>query len=148
MRYEIIKAALAEYGVKEMPGPTENTPRILEYFDEIGHSWVKDDETAWCSAFVNYIAKTTEHEYSGKLDARSWLTVGMRTAKPEPGDVVILWRVSKTSWQGHVGFFVRKDDSQIWILGGNQSNQVCITPYSSDRLLDYRILNINSQKII
>jgi uncharacterized protein (TIGR02594 family) len=147
MRYEIIKAALGEYGVIEQPGAVENTPRILEYFAEIGHSWVKEDETAWCSAFCNFIAKTTNHEYSGELNARSWLTVGIRTSKPEPGDVVVLWRSSKTSWKGHVGFFVRKDDSQIWILGGNQSNQVCIAPYDSDRLLDYRILNINSQKL-
>ena len=140
MRYEIIKAALNEYGVAEIPGPVENSPRILEYFAEIGHSWVKDEAVAWCSAFVNFIAKVTGHEYSGKLNARSWLTTGQRTTSPEPGDVVVLWRGDKTSWKGHVGFFVKRDDSQIWILGGNQSNQVCIAPYSAERLLDYRVL--------
>jgi uncharacterized protein (TIGR02594 family) len=140
MRHTLIKTALGEYGEMEKPGAVQHSPRILEYFAEIGHSWVKDDETAWCSAFVNFIAKVTGHEYSGKLDARSWLTVGLKTNRPEPGDVVILWRGDPQSWKGHVGFFVKKDSSGIWILGGNQSNQVCITPYSADRLLDYRIL--------
>ena len=63
MRHEIIKAALGEFGVKELPGAVNNSPRILEYFTEIGFAWVKEDETAWCSVYVNYIvAKRTYDE--------------------------------------------------------------------------------------
>ena len=140
MRYELIEAALNEYGITEKPGATENSPRILQYFAETGHSWVKDDETSWCSAYVNFIAKTTKHEFSGALDARSWLTTGLKTAYPEMGDIVIFWREDPLSWKGHVGFFIKRDKSGIWLLGGNQSNQVCIMPYDSGRVLDYRIL--------
>lgn len=140
MRYELIKAALNEYGVTELPGAVENSPRILEYFAEIGHSWVQEDETAWCSAFVNFIAKVTGHEYSGKLNAKSWLTIGLKTTNPEAGDVVVFQRGEPGSWKGHVGFFIKKDNSGIWTLGGNQSNQVCIKPYAAERLLDYRII--------
>ena len=140
MRYEIINAALNEIGVIEQAGSEANSPRILEYFKEIGHSWVKTDETAWCSAFVNYIAKVTGHEYSGKLDARSWLDIGIETGTPEIGDVVIFWRVDIDSWKGHVAIFIKKDANGVWVLGGNQNNQVCIAHYPGYRLLGYRIL--------
>ena len=140
MRHEIIKAALREFGVKELPGAVNNSSRILEYFAEIGHSWVKDDETAWCSAFVNYIAKITGHGYTNKLDARSWLNIGFETKFPQIGDVVVLWRGSKQSWKGHVGFFIREYKGLIYMLGGNQDNQVCIKGYAASRLLGYRIL--------
>ena len=141
MRHEIIKAALGEFGIKELPGAVNNSPRILEYFTEIGHGWVKEDETAWCSTFVNYIAKVTGHSMSGKLDARSWLGVGCKTLKPQIGDVVVLWRESKTSWKGHVGFFIREYKGLIYMLGGNQDNQVCVKGYAASRLLGYRILD-------
>ena len=141
MRHELIKAALGEFGIKELPGAVNNSPRILEYFDEIGHGWVKEDETAWCSAFVNYIAKITGHTISGKLDARSWLEVGHKTLKPQIGDVVILWRESEQSWKGHVAFYIREEKGLIYMLGGNQDNQVCIKGYAASRLLGYRILD-------
>ncbi len=140
MRCEIINAALSEIGVVEQSGKELNTPEILEYFKEIGHSWVKTDETAWCSAFVNYVAKTAGYEYSGKLDARSWLKVGVDTEVPEIGDVVVLWRTDPDSWKGHVGFFIKQEGDTIWILGGNQGNQVKISKYPKSRLLSYRIL--------
>ena len=28
---------------------------IVDFFDQVGHGWVKDDETAWCSAFVGAV---------------------------------------------------------------------------------------------
>jgi len=136
---DLLYKALGQYGVKEIAGEVDN-PVIVDYFREIGHSWVKDDETAWCSAFVNWCAKTTGYEYSGKLDARSWFSVGESVLKPMTGDVVILWRVSKDSWKGHVGIFINQDSKNIYILGGNQSNSVRISPYSKGRLLGYRRL--------
>jgi uncharacterized protein (TIGR02594 family) len=141
MRCEIVKAALAEYGVIEQSGPEDNSPRILDYFKEIGHSWVKTDETAWCSAFVNYVAKVAGYEYSGKLNARSWLDIGLPTDDPEIGDVVIFWRVDPDSWKGHVGIFIKKDGDDVLVLGGNQKNQVRISKYPGYRVLGYRILN-------
>jgi uncharacterized protein (TIGR02594 family) len=135
----LIETALSEYGVMEIPG-AEHNPDILRYFDEIGHEWVDDDETAWCSAFVNWVAKTCGYEYSGKLNARSWLDVGDVILNFELGDIAILWRVSPDSWQGHVGFPVRKDGDTLWLLGGNQNNMVCVRPYPYSRLLGYRRL--------
>ena len=135
----MLNRALSQYGVSEVAGDKDN-PIIVNYFKEIGHSWVKDDETAWCSAFVNWVAKKEGYEYSGKLNARSWLSMGDPIGHPEVGDVVVLWRNNKSSWMGHVGFFINQNDKYIYILGGNQNNQVCIKPYPKDRLLEYRRL--------
>lgn len=135
----LIEVALGQYGIKEFSGGQFN-PEVLKYFHEIGHSWVKSDETAWCSAFVNWVAKTSDKPFSGKLDARSWLHIGEGVEVPKIGDVVVLWRESIGSWKGHVGFFIRQTDDHIYILGGNQNNKVCIKAYPKNRLLEYRRL--------
>jgi uncharacterized protein (TIGR02594 family) len=138
MRSEILKLAFTQYGIREIPGPQENNPEILKYFKEIGHDWVQDDEKAWCSAFTNWICKSVGYAWSGELNARSWLATGFATTTPVPGDIVVLWRESITSWKGHVGFYINHDDSNIWVLGGNQNNSVNIAPYPIGRLLEYR----------
>jgi len=136
---DLLSTALKEYGTREIVGK-EHNPRILEYFAEIGHDWVKDDELAWCSAFVNFVAKNTGYEFTGKLNARSWLDIGEAITTPELGSVVVLYRNGKESPWGHVGLFIREHNGWIFILGGNQSNEVNISPYRSERLLSYRKL--------
>lgn len=136
----IITKALSQYGISERLGH-EDHPQIIAYFDILGYNGAQlHDETAWCSAFANWVAKTTGHEYSGKLTARSWLNVGISTATPQPGDVVVLWRESPESWKGHVGFFVKATKRYVYILGGNQKNSVCISAYPKTRVLDYKTL--------
>jgi uncharacterized protein (TIGR02594 family) len=136
----IIKTALSQYGVKEIPGATDH-PQIVKYFTELGFDGAKlKDETAWCSAFANWVAKTTGYEYSGKLNARSWLTTGISTEHPDWGDVVVLWRESPESWKGHVGFYVKESKRYVYVLGGNQRNSVCIKAYPKNRVLDYKKL--------
>ena len=137
---ELIEKALGEYGTMEIPGQVDN-PSIMKYFHEIGHEWVEHDELAWCSAYCNWVAKTCGYEFSGKLDARSWLGVGNIVVDFELGDLAILWRISPNSWAGHVGFVIRRDGDSIWLLGGNQNNMVRISPYPHSRLLGYRRLN-------
>ena len=132
----LLKIALSQYGIKEVPG-VENNPEIMKYFKCIGQDWVQGDETAWCSAFINWVAKESGFEYSGKLNARSWLNFGKKVKSHEEADIVVFWRGSPTDWRGHIGIPVNEDEDSIWCLGGNQSNMVRISPYSKDRLLAY-----------
>lgn len=139
----LIQKALTQYGVKEIIGSKDN-PQIVAYFDEIGFDGEKmKDETAWCSAFANWVAKTTNHCHSGKLNARSWLSVGNSTDTPLLGDVVVLWRESPSSWKGHVGFYIKETPRYVYVLGGNQNNSVCIKAYPKSRVLDYKKLYKN-----
>ena len=137
-----IELALSQVGIKEIIGLGDN-PEILKYFDELGFDGsALKDETAWCSAFVNWVCKKSGLDYSEKLNARSWLDVGCDVDKDDEkvGDVVVFWRVSKSDWRGHVGFFISNRNGVIYTLGGNQGNQVCIRAYNENRLLQYRRL--------
>jgi uncharacterized protein (TIGR02594 family) len=130
--------ALSQFGTREFAGVHHN-PEVMKYFKEAGFDWVETDETGWCSAFINWCAMKAGYERSGKLNARSWLKVG-QSCKPEMGCLVVLWRESETSWKGHVGFLVRETIEYVYILGGNQTDQVKITAYPKSRVLSYRKL--------
>jgi TIGR02594 family protein len=134
----VLDIALEEYGVEE--GGNTSNARILQYFKEIGHAWITTDQTAWCSLYANWVALKAGCHRSGKLTARSWLAVGKKVRTPEKGDIVVFWREKRSSWKGHVGFFIgfSGDKKYIYVLGGNQNNQVCIKPYPTARLLGFR----------
>lgn len=137
---KIIKTALSQYGVKETPDGSHH-PQIEKYFSVLGFDSKKlKEDTGWCSAFVNWVAKTTGYEYSGKLNARSWLSVGFSTDTPAWGDIVILWRESPASWKGHVGFYIKESKRYVYLLGGNQGSRVCIKAFPKKRILDYKRL--------
>lgn len=140
-------------GTKEVPGVKDN-PVILRWLRRLA-SWISHDETAWCSAFVAAMATATGRESSEKLNARSWLDVGevIPFAQARPGDVVIFWRGSLTAWTGHVAFFehYNKVRQIVYVLGGNQGNEVNISGYPRSRVLGVRRLrNVdgNSKRII
>jgi len=137
----LLKIAAGEIGVKEIPGTGDN-PRILEYQEMTGLNFENED-VAWCGIFANWCALQAGLPRSDTAVARDWLNVGRKTSKPRPGDVVVMWRHHKTeSWKGHVGFFAgfSHDGSNVFVLGGNQDDEVNIQPYDIDRVLDYRRL--------
>lgn len=137
----LIEVASKEIGTKEIPGSAHNQ-RVINYAKESGFNYINDDETPWCSFFMNWVAKKAGMETSGLGNARSWLNVGVTVVNPEPGDVVIFWRESPNSHKGHVGVFMgySQDQTRIYTLGGNQNNQVGETAYSKSQLLGFRRL--------
>lgn len=137
--YDVAKQYI---GVREIPGKADN-PIIVRWLRALA-TWISDDETAWCSAFVNHCAREAGYESTGKLNARSWLDVGetIPLSAARIGDVVILWRVSRNSWQGHVAFLDHHNAKRglLYLLGGNQNDSVNITAYPVERLLGIRRL--------
>lgn len=129
--------AISQWGVKGVTGVIHN-PEVMKYFKETGHSWVKDDETAWCAAFMNWCLVKAGYPQTGSLAARSFMQYGEPTAKPLLGDIVVLWRISPNSPYGHVGFYVTENKDYIFILGGNQTNQVNVRYFPKSQLLGYR----------
>jgi len=112
----------------------------MKFFHETGRKWVKDDGVSWCDAFVDWCALMAGSAPTPGLNARAWLDAGEKVVEPKQGDIVILWRESKDSWKGHVGFFIKENDKMVWILGGNQTGQVRISAYRKNRVLGYRRL--------
>lgn len=132
--YEI---ALAEYGVKGVPGSMHSAD-IVKYFRQAGFKWVKDDETAWCAAFVNWVFWRADLKGTASLMARSFLKIGKPTRAPQIGDLAVFWRGTKEGQYGHVGFFIKETKDAVYVLGGNQSNAVNITAFPKSQLLEYR----------
>ena len=136
-KLSLVKRALQEYGQTAVLG-IESNKNILSYFNKMGLIEIKDDETPWCSAFLNAMCIDLNLPFSNRLNARSWLDVGVKTEKPEMGDIVIFWRESPTSWKGHVGIYISEVGNMINVLGGNQTNQVNISKFEKSKVLGYR----------
>lgn len=100
--------------------------------------------TPWCAAFVNAVLATQGIEGTGKLNARSFMSFGMATDNPQPGDIVVFSRGNDPS-KGHVGFFQGFDaNGNIIVTGGNQSNSVKTSTYNKADLLGFRTAgNVN-----
>lgn len=122
--------------VAEFPDPGEN-PRIALYLATVGMPG--DDEISWCAGFVNYcLIESGVTDTPRRPNARSFLPWGA-SSPFQPGAIAVLWRESKTSWKGHVGFALGSGASHVYILGGNQRNRVCIEAYPLARVLDFRM---------
>ncbi len=135
---KIVQIALNEYGNIESPGPGSN-PEVLKYYQKIGQNWVHEDsDVAWCAAFVGFCLEMAGIRSTKALNARSYLNWGIPTTTPKIGDVTVFWRISPTSSYGHVAFFIRKVGNYVYVLGGNQSDQVCIEKYPANQVLGYR----------
>lgn len=137
---EAYQLAMSFKGLREIPGG-EHNPEIVQMFADTGHAWVKDDETAWCAAFVGAMLARVGLEHTGSLAARDYLGWGkpVDLSDAQPGDVVVFWRESPESWKGHVAFFHSMASARaIFVLGGNQGNEVSVDTYTRNRLLGVR----------
>lgn len=130
-------------GLREITGTTDN-PQIMAML-RLDDVWPQHDEVAWCSAFVNYCAWLLRLPRSKRLNARSWLDVGVPVALSDASaayDVVVFWRRDESGPWGHVGLYAWHDAEHVYVLGGNQGNAVSVAPYPRGRLLGVRRLHV------
>lgn len=135
-----LNVAKKEIGVKEFPGDADN-PRIVEYHATTAYGST-EDETPWCSSFVNWCIEQCGLEGTRNVAAQSWLHWGRPVFVPTNGAVTILWRTAPSSGKGHVGFFMGEhptNSSYLMLLGGNQGDSVCIAAYEKKRVLGFRM---------
>jgi uncharacterized protein (TIGR02594 family) len=141
-KIEVTPYQIAErfIGLREIVGPL-HSPLVLAML-QLDAKWVEEDETPWCSAFVNAIAWLLKLERTRNLAARSWLKSGLPvplTSAEVGWDIAVLSRPpSPTS--GHVGFYAGHSDMTISLLGGNQGNAVSVATFSRSRLVQIRRL--------
>jgi uncharacterized protein (TIGR02594 family) len=137
-----LQKARNEDGTVEAAGKANN-PRIVEYFIDIGSKF-RDDETAWCAAFVGACLKRAGQPHTGSTMARSYLNYGQKLDNPKIGAIVVLKRGNDPTF-GHVGFVVGWSASSVFVLGGNQWNKetkrseiVNVSKFPHSQVLGYR----------
>jgi uncharacterized protein (TIGR02594 family) len=133
-----LRIALGELGTAEDLDLGESNPQVLKYLQSttLGHDDSHNDQTDWCSAFVNWCIEQSHHEGTNSAAARSWVNWGKPTNDPVRGCVVVF---SRGPGHGHVGFYLRRRPGMITVLGGNQGHKVTIADQDDSRLLGYRL---------
>lgn len=130
---KMILEALKLFGTVEAAGSKDN-PTILAWGAEVGQGKVySHDSIPWCGLFIAVVAKRAGKEIvDSPLWALSWADFGKPVEKGGAmlGDVLTF----KRDGGGHVALYVGEDASAYHVLGGNQSDQVCITRIAKARL--------------
>ena len=108
-------------------------------------AWLRSDGKAlgdpkalpWCGDYTETAIKNSlpDEPFTGAVGknpywARNWLKFGKPT-EPCYGAVIVFSRGKG----GHVGFVVGEDDTDYYVLGGNQGNSVNVVRISKDRFL-------------
>lgn len=124
--------ATSELGQKEIDGLAHNK-RILEYH-KITSLRASSDEVPWCSSFACWVVEQEGVKSPRSARAADWISWGVKLEKPERGCVVLL---SRTGGSGHVGFFSHSEEGLIFLLGGNQNNEVSVAPFDISRVVAY-----------
>jgi uncharacterized protein (TIGR02594 family) len=137
-----IELARQECGEKEVKGTLKNNSRIVEYlntFEKLRTGYVSKkhnltaadvDETAWCSAFINWCLIKAGKPAGISALAASWLDYGTKLDSPRLGAITVIYTTPKKSVSGttttgnHVGFYTGRNDRGIVLLGGNQGDRV------------------------
>ncbi len=147
---KMILEALKLFGTVEGPASKDN-PTILAWAAEVGlANTYSHDSIPWCGLFAAIVAKRAGKDVvDSPLWALSWADFGKPAPNPMLGDILTF----KRTGGGHVGLYVGEDASAFHVLGGNQSDQVCITRILKSRLYRarrpiYNVQPANVRKIV
>lgn len=114
---------------------------LKKFLSEGNHTKVDPVSIAWCAAFMNAVLRSTGHEGTNSLMARSFLSYGTRVKEPREGDIVVFTR-GRSSQTGHVAFFDGYEyignTRYIRAVGGNQNKSVTVGLYPAYRLIGVR----------
>ncbi|MEO7052017.1 MAG: CHAP domain-containing protein [Rhodanobacter sp.] len=114
-----------------------------------------DEGNSWCASFVSwcflqavggnksampfpYIAGA--RSLLSEFKRQNWASAPGSGYLPQPGDVVVWWRVSLAGWLGHTGLVHSVQDGMLYTIEGNRSPRVQGFSYvlsRMDRLLGY-----------
>ena len=100
-----LKLARQDLGIREVAGPGSN-PAIMRAWRYCEYDPPAGDETAWCSAKACEWMERSGQPSTKAPNARSWLKWGSGLTKPRLGCIVVFWRGSPTSWEGHVALYI------------------------------------------
>lgn len=129
--------ARKDIGVTEWTKTRHNPNPIVQHWVQqaMGNDELVDvtsDDHPWCAMYVG--AKLVQAGYPSSHSgmARSYMRYGTAIDKHDDsqwkqGDIAVFWRGSSNDGvTGHVAFLLSWDARYVYILGGNQSDEVCI----------------------
>ncbi|KRR18138.1 TIGR02594 family protein [Bradyrhizobium retamae] len=148
---KMILEALKLFGTVEAAGSKDN-PTILAWAAEVGLAKTySHDSIPWCGLFAAVVAKRAG---KGVVDSPLWALSWAEFGKPAEGGAMLGDVLTfKRDGGGHVAMYVGEDASAYHCLGGNQSDQVCITRIAKARLYRarrpiYNVQPANVRKIV
>ena len=135
---QILVQAKSLLGTKEIVGVIHNKT-IMSWAKGLGLEKIyTSDEIAWCGLFMSEVCKKAGVETNltpkDSLWALNWSKFGTKQSVAMLGDILTF----KRNGGGHVGIYVGGDDTCYHILGGNQSNMVCVTRIEKSRVNSIR----------
>jgi uncharacterized protein (TIGR02594 family) len=137
---KLLRAALSDYGVKEVPGAASN-PVILGWAKELGlEKAYTNDGIAWCGLGMgHWVHQAGYQPVAQPLWALNWASWGTPADKPSLGDVLVFRRkLPSGGFAGHVGLYVSETATHFQVLGCNQADQVCVAPVAKTKLVAAR----------
>lgn len=124
---------------------TGGNPEITKYWQYTqikdaaakGDNWaksvLKEDQSPWCAAFVNY-----NLEASGVKGTNSALAFSFKKYGQDLGNGTPVYGAIAVMNYSHVGIVVGiNQDSRVIILGGNQGNAVNLSPNGQSSVIKY-----------
>lgn len=131
-------------GAKEIGGENKG-----EWVKKYLHN-LAPEGSSWCAAFVSYCyyqsgLKPFRYAISARgllneLRQKNWSYERSGKVTPKPGDIVIWWRGSKDSWQGHAGLVHHFANGILYTIEGNRTSKVegfCYKFMTMRRLLGF-----------
>jgi uncharacterized protein (TIGR02594 family) len=127
-----------ELGQREVSGAASN-PRIIQY-RRMGKTPLGGDDGAvpWCAIFTNAMMETVGVSGSGSAMARSYVSSGAfrRLSQPALGCIAVK-SSNRGPASGHVGFYVGEDGLFVYLLGGNQNDEVNISAFRKKEFIGF-----------
>lgn len=113
------------------------TNRGIEEFIALAHTGSLGDP--WCAIFANGMLEAVGVPGTRSAMARSFEHDDnfYHLDKAVVGCITTMWRGSPSSGSGHVGFFVKQDAQNVYLLDGNSSDEVGIHPHPIERVTGY-----------
>lgn len=114
-----------------------------------------DEGNPWCASFVSWCflqavggdASAMPFAYApsargllAEFKRQGWASAPGDGYLPQPGDIVVWWRVSLAGWLGHTGLVHSVQDGMLYTIEGNRSPRVQGFSYvlsRMDKLLGY-----------
>ena len=136
-----LTAALGELDQKagEVGGDNRG-PWVRKYLNGLAA-----EGSSWCAAFVSWCYQSAPGgiPFTYTVGARKllsefkqlgWADLPGSGYVPEPGDVIVWWRVSLEGWMGHAGMVYQVKDGVLYTIEGNRSPKVQVFSYVLSRM--------------